>query len=518
MSERILSVEEVAKHNTEADCWVIIDGVVYDVSDFVDGHPGGRTVLLNEGGKDATEAFKLYHGPDVLRKYGSLLKVGITREGKNKKEKQNLNPKGMYGELTPYSDPNWYQGWENENYNDSHKDWRDRVRKFVEKEITPYCTEWDGNSEYKLPRDLYVKFAKAGLLPGVVGAPWPTKYAGEGPPDFDAFHELILIDELGRCGSGGVLWGLFEGIQIGLPPILNFGSEYLKDRVVRSCLSGEKLICLCISEPWAGSDVANLRTTARKEGDYYIVNGAKKWITNGIFSDFFTVAVRTGEAGMKGLSLILLEKSMPGLRCRHMKCSGVWPSGTTYITLEDVKVPAKNLIGKEGDGFRMIMSNFNHERWGFVVQANRLARVCLSDAFNYAMKRKTFGKRLVDHQMIRFKIAEMARQVEATHAWLEQVTLQLCRLKDKKTRDKMLAGPIALLKAHSTKTMEYCAREAAQIFGGASYVRSGVGERVERIYREVRAYAIPGGSEEIMIDFAARQAVKAASKVLRSKL
>jgi len=283
-------------------------------------------------------------------------------------------------------------------------------------------------------------------------------------------------------------------------------------------LSGEKLICLCISEPEAGSDVANLVTTAKRVGDHYIVNGAKKWITNGMFSDFFTVAVRTGGPGMKGLSLLLLEKGMPGIGLRHMKCSGVWPSGTTFITLEDVKVPVSNLIGKEGDGFRMIMSNFNHERWGFVVQANRLARVCLEDSFAYALRRKTFGKKLVDHQVIRWKISEMARRIDSTHAWLEQVTYQMAVNKDKLKRDKILAGPIALLKAQSTKTLEYCAREAAQIFGGASYVRSGVGERVERIYREVRAYAIPGGSEEIMIDFAARQAVKKAGREFRSRL
>ena len=422
-----------------------------------------------------------------------------------------------YGDLIPYADPNWYQGFQSPYYSDSHRKWRQRVRDFVETELTPNAHEWDESKEYRLPKELYVKFAKAGLLPGVVGAPWPTEYAGPGPEGYDAFHELILIDELGRCGSGGVLWGLFEGIQIGLPPVLNFGSQYLKNKVVREVLSGRKLICLCISEPWAGSDVANLRTTARREGDYYIVNGAKKWITNGIFSDFFTVAVRTGGPGMKGLSLLLLEKGMPGLRCRHMKCSGVWPSGTTYINLEDVKVPVRNLIGREGDGFKMIMYNFNHERWGFVAQANRLSRVCLEDAFSYAMRRKTFGKRLVDHQLIRWKIAEMARQIDATHAWLEQVTYQMAKL-PKGKRDKMLAGPIALLKAQATKVLEYCAREAAQIFGGASYVRGGVGERVERIYREVRAYAIPGGSEEIMEDFAARQAIKAAQKALQAKL
>mmetsp|Transcript_10785 Transcript_10785/g.15000 ORF Transcript_10785/g.15000 Transcript_10785/m.15000 type:complete len:522 (+) Transcript_10785:178-1743(+) len=518
------SLQEVASHNSAEDCWLVIDDHVYDVTRMLHSHPGGQKVLLKEGGKDASEKFKQFHGKEILRKAASIYEIGTIKNDKppvgvvtaSAQSKPNANE---FGEMLPYSDPNWYQGFSSPYYKKSHVDWRKRVRDFVEEEIIPNCSEWDNSKEYKLPKELYVKFAKAGLLPGVVGAPWPKEYAStDGPSDFDAFHELILIDELGRCGSGGVLWGLFEGIQIGLPPIINFGTKYLKDRVVGPCLSGQKLICLCISEPWAGSDVANLRTTARKEGDFYIVNGAKKWITNGIFSDFFTVAVRTGGKGMGGLSLLLLEKGMPGLSCRHMKCSGVWPSGTTYVTLEDVKVPASNLIGKEGEGFKMIMRNFNHERWGFVVQANRLARVCLEDAFNHALKRDTFGKKLADHQVIRWKLAEMARQIDATHAWLEQVTYQMANAKDKKQSDKILAGPIALLKAHSTKTLEYCAREAAQIFGGASYVRSGVGERVERIYREVRAYAIPGGSEEIMLDFAARQAIKKARKQMRSSL
>lgn len=153
------------------------------------------------------------------------------------------------------------------------------------------------------------------------------------------------------------------------------------------------------------------------------------------------------------------------------------------------------------------MYNFNHERWAICVQATRFARVCLEEAFKYAHKRKTFGKRLIDHAVIRLKIAHMARQVEATQAWLESVTYQMATL-DKFTQFKVLAGPIALLKAQSTQVFEFCAREAAQIFGGLAYTRGGQAEKVERLNREVRAYAIPGGSEEIMLDLGVRQAVK----------
>lgn len=198
---------------------------------------------------------------------------------------------------------------------------------------------------------------------------------------------------------------------------------------------------------------------------------------------------------------------MPGVTTRQMKCTGVWPSGTTYITFEDVKVPAENLIGKENEGFKCIMHNFNHERWGICVQGTRFARVCLEEAFAYAHKRKAFGKRLVDQPVIRYKLAQMTRHVEATQSWLETITYQMTKMSHKES-STVLAGPIALLKAQTTQTFEYCAREACQIFGGLAYTRGGQGEKVERLSREVRAYSIPGGSEEIMLDLGVRQAMK----------
>lgn len=186
---------------------------------------------------------------------------------------------------------------------------------------------------------------------------------------------------------------------------------------------------------------------------------------------------------------------------------GVWSSGTTYITFTDVKVPVANLVGKENQGFKYVMMNFNHERWMLAAQANRFARVCLEESVKYAGKRRTFGKKLFEHPVIRAKIAEMARLVESTHALLEQVTFQMNSMGPQEAMIR-LGGDTALLKVQSTKTFEFCAREAAQIFGGASYVRGGQGEKIERLYRDVRAYAIPGGSEEIMMDLAVRQSVK----------
>jgi len=422
-----------------------------------------------------------------------------------------------FGDLVPWGDPAWYRGEYTPYYTDSHVKWRAQIREFVEREISPNAHQWD--EDKKMPKEIFKKAAASGLLATTVGVPWPTEYAGPGPENFDYFHELIAIDELSRCGSGGVVWGLFGGLSIGLPPVLNFASKTLRDRVVPQCLAGDKVICLAISEPYAGSDVANLKCTAERtpDGRHFVVNGEKKWITNGVFADFFTVAVRTGKKGAGGLSLLLMERDMPGVTTTQMKCSGVWPSGTAYITFDDVKVPVENLIGAENQGFKFIMYNFNHERWSIICQANRFARVCLEESFKFASKRATFGKKLLEHPVIRWKIAEMARQVEATHAQLENMTMQMNSM-NKMEAMEYLGGPLALLKVQSTKVFEYCAREAAQIFGGSSYVRGGQGEKVERLYREVRAYAIPGGSEEIMLDLAVRQAMKQAQEVARSKM
>jgi len=274
-------------------------------------------------------------------------------------------------------------------------------------------------------------------------------------------------------------------------------------------LRGTQFICLAITEPSGGSDVANLRTTAKDEGDHYLLNGEKKWITNGIFSDFFTVACRTGGPGMGGVSLLLVEKNMPGVTTRKMKCSGVWCSGTTFIAFDDVKVPKENLIGKENKGFQYIMENFNHERFALCAMSNRFSRVCLEESLKFANKRKTFGKTLIQHPVIRWKIAEMVRMIESTHNWLENVAYQLNTM-SKVEANLKLGGPTALLKVQSTKVFEYCAREAAQIFGGLSYTRGGQGEKVERLCREVRAMAVPGGSEEIMLDLGVRQSSKLA--------
>ncbi|KAG2186257.1 hypothetical protein INT43_002695 [Umbelopsis isabellina] len=496
------TVEQVATHNSESDCWVIIHDKVYDVTNFLKEHPGGKKVLLKASGTDATKQFDAFHNSGVLAQYGPGLLIGEVGTGQedNSEEEEEWKTSPV-----AFGDPMW-QTLDSPYYKESHKALRTAVRNFVDKEITPYCHEWDEAKQ--LPMAIFKKVAEAGILGCVVGKVDPELMPYDLPGGFnkdelDPWVSLVTVDELSRCGSGGVVWSICGGLGIGLPPIIHFGSDYLKKKVVRDCLAGDKVICLAITEPTAGSDVASLVTEARDEGDHYIVNGEKKWITNGVFADYFTVAVRTGEPGFNGLSLLLIERNMPGVSTRQMKCSGVWPSGTAYVTFEDVKVPKENLIGEENQGFRLIVSNFNQERFGIIIQATRFARVCVEESLIYANKRRTFGKRLIDHPVIRNKLGHMIRQVEATQAWLEALAYQAQQMEPEEQALR-LGGPIALLKAQSTQTFEFCAREASQIFGGLSYTRGGQGEKIERLAREVRGkptiteyYTIPGGSEEV---------------------
>ena len=369
-----------------------------------------------------------------------------------------------------------------------HEAWREQLRKFVDKEIAPYVDEWD--EQGFLPNDLWDKAADFGLL----GLGYPEQYGGTSE-GIDLYHINIVSEELCRTSLGGLPSTLLSH-GIGMPPVVNFAKEALKDEIIPQVIAGKKRIALAITEPSGGSDVANLQTTAKREGDFYIVNGSKTFISGGMGADWFTTGVRTGGKGGAGVSLIVIPANLEGVsRTPLEKKQGWWCSDTATIYFDNVKVPVENLLAEEGHGFLVIANNFNNERMAMATMMEASCRVCLEEAVKWAQERQTFGKRLADHQVIRHKIVEMKQRINSCQAYIQVCCRQM--------QDGTISfGDIAMLKVHASLTMEYCAREAMQILGGAGYMR---GNKVERIYREVRVNAIGGGSEEIMRDLAASQ-------------
>ncbi|KAI4126069.1 MAG: hypothetical protein LQ338_003957 [Usnochroma carphineum] len=315
---------------------------------------------------------------------------------------------------------------------------------------------------------------------------------------------------MSRSGLTGPSASLTTGYSFAIPPILKFGSRHLQDRFLPDLLRGKKRICIAITEPDAGSDVAGIQTTARKtkDGTHYIVNGTKKWITNGIWSSYATMAIRTGGHGPSGLSLLLVPLlNHPGVSMRPIKVAGHLTSGTTFIELDDVRVPCENLIGEEGQGMKYIMTNFNHERLTIAIGVTRQARVALAAAFEYCMQREAFGKTLMEQPVVRHRLAKAGALLESQAAWIEQFVYQMTRL-GREDADVELGGLTALAKAQAGRVLDECARCAVLLFGGNGFTTTGRGEIAERIYRDVPGARVPGGSEDVMLDLAVRQLVK----------
>eukprot|EP00658_Telonema_sp_P-2_P040992 TRINITY_DN29311_c0_g2_i2.p1 TRINITY_DN29311_c0_g2~~TRINITY_DN29311_c0_g2_i2.p1 ORF type:complete len:300 (+),score=104.56 TRINITY_DN29311_c0_g2_i2:104-1003(+) len=299
---------------------------------------------------------------------------------------------------------------------------------------------------------------------------------------------------------------------------MNFGSDAMKATLGRELLVGDKISCLAISEPFAGSDVSAVRTTAEKtaDGKHFIVNGVKKWITEGMTADVFVTAVRTGGKGHAGMSLLVVERQ-DGLDTTQIKTTYSTSAGTSLVLMEDLKVPVENLLGKEGDGFRLIMYNFNHERWMIVQNLLGLARSAFADALMWAKQRKVFGKPLVGQPVIRNKLANSAAVLESTWAYLEAVTFDMCLAKGGPLNPRM-AGPIAMLKYQATRSCWQIADDTVQIMGGRGITKTGMGAKVENFKNFAKYAAVYGGSEEIMADLAIKQALKNFPDTVSAKL
>ena len=361
------------------------------------------------------------------------------------------------------------------------------VREFTVREIVPNLPAWEEAGE--LPRGLHRKAAEAGLL----GAGFPEEVGGGGGDLFDSMtitEELILAG-----GSGGVIASLFTH-GIALPPILASGNRRLVERFARPALAGELIGALGVTEPDAGSDVAGLRTTAVRDGDEYVVNGSKLFITSGVRADFVTTAVRTGGPGHGGISLLVIEKGTPGFTVsRSLNKMGWLCSDTAELSFDDARVPAENLVGEEGGGFLQIMQNFVTERLSLAVQAYATAQRCLDLTLEWVKARETFGRPLSSRQLVRHKIAEMARQVDVARSYVRNVAERYARGEDVLTET-------AFAKNTAVYAVEHVVHEAVQLHGGMGYMRE---SEVERHYRDARILGIGGGTNEIMNEIVGRR-------------
>ena len=376
-------------------------------------------------------------------------------------------------------------------FSEAHQAFRASVRAFVAAEMTPNVEAWEAAG--RLPRALYRKAGEMGIL----GVLFPEDVGGS---DGDFFMQVVVTEELARCGAGGVCASLGSH-SIGIPPVVKHGSAALREAFAVPVIAGEKIAALAITEPGGGSDVAALRTMAVRDGESFVVNGEKTFITSGMQADVITVAVRTDPAsrGASGISFLLVEGDTPGLSRTKLDKMGWHASDTAHLSFRDCRVPAAHLVGEEGQGFRAAMMNFNSERLIIAVQAYAMAQLCYEEALGWAQQRRAFGGTLAQQQVIRHKLIDMAAKIDAARAltydiiWRHEQGLDPLNIHVART---------SMAKVLATDAMKFCADEAVQILGGMGYMRGTVSER---IYREVKVLTIGGGTDEIMRNLAASQ-------------
>ncbi|KAF1920679.1 acyl-CoA dehydrogenase family protein [Ampelomyces quisqualis] len=504
MSQDTHTRDAVAKHNKTDDLWCIVDHKVYDLTDFVDAHPGGSVVLEQVAGTDATTAFYNLHRQEVLEKYDDLC-IG-TIEGE---KPEVIVPK--FGDLSPvpYAEPLWLRPqFKSPYFKESHRKLQKEMRKFTDEHITPEAQEKEKSGEY-ISQELIDKMAENDILAMRLG---PGKHLhgknlmgvvkGE---EFDYLHDLVQAQEGVRANARGFQDGNMAGMMISLTAVLQWMPESeLKTRVVNEVLTGKKKICLAITEAFAGSDVAGLRTTAEltPDGKHYIIRGTKKWITNGMFCDYFVVGCKTDQ----GFSVVLVTRD-DTVETKLIKTAYSTTAGTAFVEFASTKVPVEGLLGKEHQGFIVIMSNFNHERFMMACAVIRQSRTVVEECLKWCNQRIVFGKKLIEQPAIRQKLAKMISLVEANQAWLESIAFQMCHMSYAQ-QSKLLGGPIGLLKSYATRSAHEIADEAVNIFGGRGLTQSGMGRVVEMFHRTYKFDAILGGTEEILGDLGVRQAYK----------
>jgi acyl-CoA dehydrogenase len=373
-------------------------------------------------------------------------------------------------------------------FTDEHDALRESIRRFVANELRPHAQEWEDARWF--PNTVFTRMAEVGYL----GLKYPEAYGGQGG---DHVHDAVLAEELSRCGSGGLAAGIGAHIGIATPPIWKFGTADQKRRFLAPAIGGEKIGALGISEPGAGSDVAGIRTLARRVDGGYLVTGSKTFITNGVRADFVVTAVKTTEeGGHHGLSFLLVEKGMEGFSVsKKLEKLGWHASDTAELAFQDVFVPEANLLGEENRGFYLIMANFQWERLAMALGAVGSMDAVLERTLEFARERRAFGRPIAKHQAIRHKLAEMAVKLEASRS----LTYHALRL-FADGRDAL--REVTEAKLLSQRSAYEVADDALQIHGGAGYMRE---YEIERVVRDTRLGPIGGGTDEVMKEILGRQ-------------
>jgi acyl-CoA dehydrogenase len=373
-------------------------------------------------------------------------------------------------------------------FTDEHEQLREAIRRFVATELRPHVGDWE-DAEW-FPNEVFERMAELGYL----GLKYPEEYGGQGG---DHVHDAVLVEELTGAGSGGLSAGIGAHIGIATPPIFQFGTDDQKQRFLAPAIRGERIAALGISEPGAGSDVAGIRTFARRVDGGYVVNGSKTFITNGVRADFVVTAVKTTEeGGHQGLSFLVIEKDMEGYSVsKKLEKLGWRASDTAELAFDDVFVPDENLLGEENKGFYLIMANFQWERLVMALGAVGSMGRMVERSVAYAGERTAFGKPIGKHQAIRHKIAEMAVKHEASRS-LTYHALRLFAAGENAIRE------VTEAKLLSQRAAYEVADDALQIHGGAGYMKE---YEIERAVRDTRLGPIGGGTDEVMKEILGKQ-------------
>lgn len=365
---------------------------------------------------------------------------------------------------------------------------RKTVRGFVEQDILPHLNQWESDGE--LPRDLHKKAAALGLI----GAGFPEDVGGDGGDLADA---VVICEEMHQAGASGGLFASLFTSGIALPHLVAARNDEQIDKWVRPTLAGEKIGSLAITEPGGGSDVGHLRTKAVRDGDHYVVNGAKTYITSGCRADFVVTAVRTGGDGAAGVSLLVVEKGTPGFEVANKLDKMGWrASDTAELSFTDARVPVENLVGAENSGFAQIAQAFLTERIALAAQAYASAQRCLDLTLQWVRDRETFGKPLIARQSVQNTVTEMARKIDIARVYTRNVVERSLDSNDD------LIAEVCFAKNTAVETGEWVADKAVQLFGGLGYMRE---SEVERQYRDMRILGIGGGTTEILTGLAAKR-------------